>query len=150
MSTSTALENLTKKARAAGLDGLSAAELDYLIAAIASHIERQQIPRINPDRRYRVEELEPYGFKKGQFYKAHRHLICKDGRMSFVPGAAVLELVHKAPKLDPAAEPVEGKMVAPKRGRGRPRKTPPVENGLFVNSIHDRSSDVTGTVQSSA
>ena len=134
MSTSTVLENVTKKARAAGFEGLSAADLDYLVAAVASQIERQHTPRINPDRRYRVEELERYGFKKGQFYKAHRHLICKDGRMSFVPGAAVLELVHNAAKLDATAAPMEAKekLVAPKRGRGRPRKMPVQNSSISV------------------
>ena len=60
---------------AAGLSGND----NEAIAKLAQQIEPALALRIIPERRYRIAELEVYGFKRGHFYKAHRHLIRKKG-----------------------------------------------------------------------
>ena len=106
-------------ANAFGLDGLSNAEMNGLVAAMAAKVERdlKLTPPINPDRRYRIKELASLGYGRGRFYKAHKHLIRKDGRTSYVLGRDLLALQEAAPRLG-AGQPVS----AMRRSRGRPRK----------------------------
>ena len=94
---------------------------DTALAKLAKHIESDLTPRINPDRRYRISELDRYGYKPGRFYKAHKHLIHKDGGISYVLGRDLLTLAATAPTL--AVPPASGGIAAtlPRR-RGRPRK----------------------------
>jgi hypothetical protein len=87
------------------------------MAKLAQQIEPALVPRINPDRRYRIAELEVYGFKRGHFYKVYRHLIRKDGEMSYVLGRDLLALIEAAPTIADS----------PPRRRGRPRKSVPRE-----------------------
>src|SRR5215472_14513383 len=82
------------------------------IAKLAQQIELDLVLRIIPDRRYRIAELEVYGFKRGHFYKVYRHLIRKEGRMSYVLGRDLLALIEAAPTIADT----------PPRPRGRPRK----------------------------
>jgi len=99
-----------------------------VVATIAEQIGRdlqqrggvldQPMPRINPDRRYQIGELEQYGYKKGRFYKAHKHLIRKDGRKSYVLGLDLLLLNENAPTL--ASHPPKPQPM--RRPRGRPTK----------------------------
>src|SRR5215813_11848245 len=98
------------------------------VAKLAQQIELDLVARIIPDRRYRIAELELYGFKRGHFYKVYRHLIRKDGEMSYVVGRDLLALVEAAPTVADS----------PPRRRGRPRKAatsesdnaPPVASGV--------------------
>lgn len=83
------------------------------IAKLAQQIEPALALRIIPDRRYRIAELEVYGFKRGHFYKVYRHLIRKDGEMSYVVGRDLLALIEAAPTVADLAP----------RPRGRPRKS---------------------------
>src|ERR1700732_2180488 len=71
------------------------------VAALATKIEHDLdlMPRIHPDRRYRLPELKRYGYKPGRFYKAYKHLIHKDGRLSYVLGRALLMMAETAPTL---------------------------------------------------
>ena len=82
------------------------------VAKLAQQIEPDLVPRIIPERRYRIGELELYGFKRGHFYKVYRHLIRKDGEMSYVLGRDLLALIEAAPTIADS----------PPRRRGRPRK----------------------------
>src|SRR5437764_15022379 len=77
---------------AAGLSGND----NEAIAKLAQQIEPALALRIIPERRYRIAELEVYGFKRGHFYKVHRHLIRKDGRISYVVGRDLLTLIQSA------------------------------------------------------
>ena len=98
---------------AAGLSGND----NEAIAKLAQQIEPALALRIIPERRYRIAELEVYGFKRGHFYKVHRHLIRKDGRISYVVGGDLLALIEAAPTF--ADQPLPA---GPPRRRGRPRK----------------------------
>jgi hypothetical protein len=120
-----ALEGLVSIANTCGLGGLSPPEMDGLVAALAAalaaNIERdlQLAPPINPDRRYSLAEIQKngYGPKRGRFYKAHKHLIRKDGRASYVLGRDLLALRDAAPTV--ATCPTTPVV---RRPRGRPRK----------------------------
>ena|SRR5947209_7182160 len=90
---------------------------DEAIAKLAQQIEPALVLRIVPHRRYRIAELEAYGFKRGYFYKVYRHLIRKEGRMSYVVGRDLLALIEAAPTFADPPLPA-----GPPRRRGRPRK----------------------------
>ena len=98
---------------AAGLSGND----NEAIAKLAQQIEPALALRIIPERRYRIAELEVYGFKRSHFYKVHRHLIRKDGRISYVVGGDLLALIEAAPTF--ADQPLPA---GPPRRRGRRRK----------------------------
>jgi hypothetical protein len=120
------LTSLINVAKTAGLDTLSSAQMDGLVAALAGKIEHDLglMPCINPDRRYQLHELKPYGYGRGRFYKAYKHLIRKDGRKSYVLGRDVMALAETAPTL--ATSPPTTRPDAPPPGRrGRPRKATP-------------------------
>jgi hypothetical protein len=89
------------------------------VEALGREIERHLTPRINPDRRYRLKELEQFGYKKGRFYKANKHLIKKDGRSSYVLGRDLLALNDTAPTVVARPVPEQRSQARP---RGRPRK----------------------------
>jgi hypothetical protein len=103
---------------AAGLDISDTAS----VAELADKIDRDFKPEIVPDRRYRLKELEPFGFKRGRLYKAYKHLIHKDGRMSYVIGRDVLALAETAPTLAAKSLPTRPDAPTAPRRRGRPRK----------------------------
>jgi hypothetical protein len=55
------------------------------VEALARQLETDLVPRIIPDRRYALRELEErFGYTHSAFYRSHRHLIRKDSRKSFV------------------------------------------------------------------
>jgi hypothetical protein len=124
---SACLEDIVKyvgREAAAGLD----LQYQQAVAAVAVQIERdlllrgglhQNTPRIIPDRRYQIKELEQFGFKKGRFYKEYKHLIRKDGRKSYVMGHDLLALNQNAPTLA-SIPPQRAPQI--RRPRGRPRK----------------------------
>jgi hypothetical protein len=62
--------------------------MDGLVAALADKVEAdlKLTPPINPDRRYRLKELKSLGYERGRLYKAHKSLIRKDGRKSYILG----------------------------------------------------------------
>jgi hypothetical protein len=109
---------------AAGLDIDDTAS----VANLADKIDRDFRAEIIPDRRYRLKELEPFGYKKGRLYKAHKHLIHKDGRMSYVIGRDLLALAETAPTLAARPPQPQPDTCVPPRRRGRPRKVT-VESG---------------------
>jgi hypothetical protein len=119
------LTSLIKVAKTAGLDTLSSAQMDDLVAALAGKIEHDfgLMPCIHPDRRYQLHELKQYGYGRGRFYKAYKHLIRKDGRKSYVLGRDLLELVETAPTLAASPSPTQPDVPALPRRRGRPQKT---------------------------
>jgi hypothetical protein len=91
------------------------------VGALTRQLESNLIPRIIPDRRYTLRELERFGYTRSAFYRSHRHLIRKDKRKSFVLGRALLADLESCPRLAPLAD-VTGGNAAPSRPRGRPRK----------------------------
>ena len=118
---------MTKKAVATASDLIGAIQrieasvrrIEMAIARLANLIEPAPLRRINPDRRYRIAELEPFGLKPGLLYKRHKHLIRKDGHLSYMLGRDVLALNETAPKL--AGKTPTNTAIVPRR-RGRPRK----------------------------
>jgi len=104
---------------AAGLDINDAAA----VATLAKQIENDLLPRIIPDRRYDIPELEQFGYKAGIIYKRHKHLIRKDGRKSYIVGRDLIALRDNAPTLVANSNPAEP--TPTRRPRGRPRKLPP-------------------------
>jgi len=119
------LTSLINVAKTAGLDMLSSAQMDDLVTALAGKIEHDfgLMPCIHPDRRYQLHELKQYGYGRGRFYKAYKHLIRKDGRKSYVLGRDLLELVETAPTLAASPSPTQLDAPALPRRRGRPQKT---------------------------
>jgi hypothetical protein len=93
--------------------------IEDAVARLVKLIEPDPLPRINPDRRYRIAELEQFGFKPGLLYKRHKDLIRKDGHLSYMLGRDVLTLNETAPKLVGSAP---ATMTVVHRRRGRPRK----------------------------
>lgn len=104
---------------AAGLDSKDEAA----VAALAKQIENDLLPRIIPDRRYNIPELEQFGYKPGIIYKRHKHIIRKDGAKSYIVGRDLIALRDNAPML--AANPKPAPPTSTRRPRGRPRKLPP-------------------------
>jgi hypothetical protein len=93
---------------------------DEAIDKFARDSEPDLVPRIVPDRRYSLAELEHcFGIKRGRIYKAHKDVIRNEGRSAFVLGRDVLALNETAPKLVGKA-PISTAAVP--RRRGRPRK----------------------------
>src|SRR5262245_37064676 len=73
---------------------------DQAIEKFARESEADLVPRIVPDRRYRLAELEHcFGIKRGRIYKAHKDVIRNEGRSAFVLGRDALMLNETAPKL---------------------------------------------------
>jgi hypothetical protein len=94
------------------------------VEALARQLESNLIPRIIPDRRYTLRELEErFGFTHSAFYRNHKQLIRKDGRKSFVLGRDLLAYLDACPRLMPVVDDRAGTTV-PRRRRGRPSKTP--------------------------
>ena len=115
----------------------SVRRVEVAVARLANLIEPAPLLRINPDRRYRIAELERFGLKPGLLYKRHKHLIRKDGHLSYMLGRDVLTLNETAPKL-------VGKTptsTALHRPRGRPRKdakrstTDDSTDGLAIQTV---------------
>jgi len=126
------------RARDAGLD----VNDSEAITKLAKEVERDLVPRINPDMAYSIAELERWGLRHGFFYGRHRHLIRKDGRKTFVWGREVLAEIEAMPKLAP--DPVRGgKIAATTRRRGRPRKDAiKMESGVW-DQAHSSADSVT-------
>ena len=116
---------LVDAVKAAGLDMLSLAQKNELLAALDAKIGTDREPRIHPDGRYPLKEVERLGYGgKGQWYGKRKHLIRKDRdcRGSFVLGADLLALNEAA--LTVAESPA---LLSPNKpgfscGRGRPRE----------------------------
>jgi hypothetical protein len=116
------VESLARAVRTAGLDALSPAEMDRLVARLARQIEHDlKLMPVCPDRRYSLSEIVQYGLgpKKGRFYKSYKHLIKKDGRRSYVLGRDLLALNDTAPTVVARPVPEQRSQARP---RGRPRK----------------------------
>jgi hypothetical protein len=93
---------------------------DEAIENFAKEAAPELAPRIIPDRRYKIAELEWwFGLKRGRLYKAHKEVIRNEGRSAFVLGRDVLTLNETAPKLVGKAP--TSTALLPRR-RGRPRK----------------------------
>jgi hypothetical protein len=105
------------RARDAGLDVNDSEAIEKLVR----RIEPDLTPRINPDRRYGIREVECWGYTRGLMYGRYRHLIRKCGRSSFVLGGDLLAATEGAPRLVPAPLLPAAVVGAPRR-RGRPRK----------------------------
>src|SRR5690349_21676025 len=111
---------------------------DEGIEKFARESEPDLVPRIVPDRRYSLADLERwFGIKRGRIYKAHKDVIRNEGRSAFVLGRDVLTLNETAPKL-------VGKTptrTALHRPRGRPRKdakrstTDDSTDGLAIQTV---------------
>lgn len=114
------IENIIERAaREVGID------LGEAAAALAREVDRGLQSSIIPDRRYRIRELEAFGFRRSTVYKALRErrlVIRKDGegisRGSFILGADLLRFIEGAPILG-----FNTADAAPARRRGRPPKT---------------------------
>ena len=116
------VKTLIRRVGVAIVDGLDLNDT-VSVEALARRLETDLVPRIVPDRRYALRELEEkFGFTHSAFYRHRRHLIRKDGRKSFVLGRELLADLEGCPRLIPGDQ-ANGAKTAPPRPRGRPRKS---------------------------
>jgi len=93
------------------------------VEALARQLETDLVPRIVPDRRYALRELEEkFGYKHSTFYRRRGHLIRKDGRASYILGRELLADLEATPRLV-SGDGAHVLKTLPPRQRGRPRKS---------------------------